>query len=260
VGHEPRRRDFKTGKELFKKPAEAKNKILAKGVTILNDGAGYLYGAYYKLNADINKDKPLGFALWKIKEDGNIIDEKYTSLENDFSEYLNITNRGKVQGIGYIYFQNIVQTSGGDLYILGEGYDKVLNVATIMSVTFLGFSIGGKGFMKKVSTDMLLIKLDSTCKIKDVTIYDKKNSDVFCYNNTQTNKQSNSFSFWYFSNKENVVNSINVNNDKVTTDKIRINLKTSSSMILPASNGQILLIEYFRSAKKMEVNFKTALN
>ncbi len=248
--------DLKTGRELFKKPADAKNRILAKGIKILKDGEPYLYGSYYKPNADLIKDKPLGFALWKIKEDGNIIDEKYISWENGFDEYLDISAKGKIQGVGYIYFHNLVQTSNGDIYIFGEGYDKRLNAATIISVSILGFSISGKGFTKQISTDVLLIKLDSTYKIKNITIYDKKNSNSFGYNTTQSNNASAAYSFWYFSNHAHMLNSISISDDKIADNKIKLNINTSETTVLPASQGKILLLEYFRTEKKMELHFE----
>jgi hypothetical protein len=253
--------DIKNGVELFKKPAEAKYKIVAKGIKTLNDGTGYLYGTYYYPNANLAKDKADGLALWKITEDGNLIDEKYVSLKNDLGKFLNVTNNGKILGTGNIYLHNIILSDNGNIYILCEGYGKVVNAFTVAYGALFGLiSTIGMSYTKDVATDMILIKLDSVCKTQDVILFDKKNSNFFGYNNTLTNKASNSFSFWYFTNKANVVNSINVNNDKVTTDKIRINVKTSRSLVLPASNGQILLIEYFRSAKKMEANFKAALN
>ncbi len=252
--------DLKTGKELFKKPADSKNKILPKGLKILNDGNGYLYGAYYNVNADVNKDKAIGFALWKIKEDGSVIDEKYITWDNGFNDYLNISSKGRIQGVGYIHFHNIVQMLSGDLYVLGEGYDKALNATTVFTMAFLGFSPGGKGFLKKVNTDMILIKLDSTYKVKDVTIYDKKNSDFFGYNGTQTNSRDSSFSFWYLSNKEDLFNTINVYEDKIIADKIKINVQTSSSLVLPAHNRLVLLVEYFKSEKIMKLHFEAALN
>lgn len=252
--------DLKTGKELFKTPTDSKYKILPKGLKILNDGSAYLYGDYYKLNTDINKDKALGFALWKVKEDGSLIDEKYIPWDNGFNEYLNISSRGKIKGIGFIHFHNIIKMPNGDLYVLGEGNDKALDATTILTMAFLGFSPGGKGFLKTVNTDMILIKLDSTCKVKDVTIYDKKNSDFFGYSGTQTNSRNNSFSFWYLSKKENLFNTINVYEDKITTDKIKMNIKTSRSLVLPASNGQLLFLEHFRNEKKIEMHFETTLN
>ncbi len=253
--------DIKNGKELFKKPAEAKYKIVAKGIKTLNDETGYLYGTYYNQNANLAKDKADGLALWKITDDGNLINEKYISWEDGLSKFLKITNNGKILGTGNIYVHNIVQSASGNIYILGEGYSKVINAFTVAYGALFGLlSTIGMSYIKEVATDMILIKLDSSFETQDVFIFDKKNSKLFGYNNTQTNKASNSFSFWYFSNKENVVNSINVNDDKITTDKIRINVKTSRSIVLPASNRQILLLEYFKSEKKLELNFKEALN
>jgi hypothetical protein len=248
--------DLKTGKELFKKSADAKYKILAKGIKTLNDGGGYLYGAYYALNANLMKDKPAGFALWKIKENGDLIEEKYVSFQNDFSEHLNVLSTGKIQGLGSIYFHNIVQTAKGDLYILGEGYRKVMNTAVILKAALFGvISILGENLRKEVSTDMILIKLDSTYKIENLKIYNKENTPFFCYNYTQENIASQSFGFWYFSNRVNVLNSISVHDDKITSEQIKINPKTSRLMVLPATNGQILLLDYFRITKKMELHF-----
>ncbi len=254
--------DIKTGKELFKKAAESKYKIVAKEIKMLNDGAAYLYGTYFKQNANVSKDKADGFAMWKITEDGSLIDEKYISWENDLGKLLNVTNTGKVLGTGYVHVHNIVQSANGNMYLLGEGYNKVINGFTVAYGALYGIlNVPWTwSYTKEVATDMMLLKLDAECKLIEITVYNKKNSDFFCYSGTQNNRPSNSFSFWYFSNKSNVVNAINVNDDKITTDKIRINLKTSRSTILPASAGQILLLEYYKTERKLELHFETALN
>jgi hypothetical protein len=88
--------DINTGKEIFKKPAEGKYKIVAKGIKTLNDGEGYLYGTYYNKGANLAKDKADGLALWKITTDVNIIDEKYSSWENSLGKFLTIKNNGKI--------------------------------------------------------------------------------------------------------------------------------------------------------------------
>lgn len=253
--------DLKTGKELFKKPADASYKILAKGLKVLNDGETYLYGAYYKLNADINKDKSLGLALWKINEGGSIIKEKYISWGKDFNDFLNISKTGNVQGIGYIYFQNLVQTNNGDLYILGEGHQNVINplgiIYNILSGPILGtiYALNGN-FIKQVSTDIFLIKLDSVYKIRDINIYDKKTSNFFEYNGTQINKTDGSFSFSFLSPKTDVLKSINVKHDSITIDKIKANSKASKSLVIPASTGRNLMLDYFQPAKKLELHFE----
>ncbi len=253
--------DLKTGKELFKKSADGTYKILAKGVKILNDGESYLYGAYYKLTADINKDKSLGFALWEINDEGNIIEEKYISWEKDFNEYLNISTTGNVQGIGYIYFHNIIQTASGDLYLLGEGHQKTFNplgiIDDILAGPFLGTIYGlNLNFIKQVSTDIILIKLDSFYKIKEVNIYEKKSSDFDEYNATQINNKDSSVSFWFLSKKTDVLKSITLKNNRITIDNIKTNPKATKSVIFPGSNGQNLILDYFQFAKKLELHFE----
>ena len=255
--------DLKTGKELFKRSANSKFKILAKGLKILEDGEAYLYGAYYDKGADINKDKALGFALWKMYENGDINEEKYISWQKDFKDYLEVSKNGKISGIGYIYFQNIVQHSNNEFYILGEGHQKVFNSLGLISSLLNGvllangliFGLNGD-FIKEVTTDIIIIKLDSNYKIKDVVVYEKKNSNLSDYNGTEMNKSDSSISFLYLSNKTFALNSIKVNNEGITTEKIKANPSATKSKVFFTSNQQKLILNYFKSSKRMEVGFQ----
>ena len=249
--------DVKTGKLLFKKSADAKYLLLAKEIKILKNGQGYLYGTYFNLKANLNKDKPDGIALWKLTDNGEIAEEKYISWENDFSKHIEITDKGKIFGVGYLNLHNIVQSANGEFYILAEGYHKVLNAYVIAKAVLFGLinSIGDN-FTKDVASDMILIKLDTTCKIQGINIYDKKNSNYFCYNITQQNNTSNSFSFWYYADKFKSLKAINVSDSMITTNKIKVNPHTSKSIFLPAFAKHILLIEYFSNSKKMEMHFE----
>ena len=246
--------DLQTGKEFFKKPADSKYKLLAKGLQIFNDGEGYLYGPFYKPTADIHKDKALGFAVWKINGDGSIMEEKYLSWANDFKNAISISNKGKIQGIGYIHFHNIVQAPNGDMYVLGEGYDKIINPFTVVNAALFGIlSIIGDPLTITVATDILLIRLDSAFKLQNITVYNKNISNLFGYYGTQTNRKDSSISFIYLSKRADAINYINVNDGKISTEKIKANPKGSKTIVLPASTEQKLMIDYFKSLKRLEL-------
>lgn len=247
--------DLNTGKELFKRPASGKFKIIAKGLKVSNKGTCYLYGSYYSLNADLKQDKPDGFALWQINDSGDVLDEKYNSWSSDLNNFLKISDKGKIEGTGYLHLQNLVQTANGDTYVLAEGYDKRLNAATVIQTALFGLvSVMGQSFFKEVSTDVLLIKMDSDFKIKEVTLFDKSDSRFIYHDNQVENGKLTSVDFWYFSYKKNILNAIRITPEKIDTEKINLNFKTNKSRVLPSVKGEILLIDYFAASKKIAIN------
>ncbi len=255
--------DATTRKELFKKPAEGKFTILPKNIKVFNDGEAYVFGSYYKKNVNFKKDKSKGFALWKIKEDLTIIDEKYVSWDNDFNDYVNLTDKGKIEGVGYLYFHDVVQLTNGDIYLLAEGSRKVIDGINV-AVDLLSYGLfGGIPFLnednsplKKVSTEMVVIKLNPSFKITGVNIFDKKNSDYFSYVATQSIDKSNNFSFWYLSNNSSTLNSINLISDAITTNQISVTANTTKSIVLPSHNQSILVLDYYKSGNIVKLNFK----
>jgi hypothetical protein len=51
-------------------------------------------------------------------------------------------------------------------------------------------------------------------------------------------------------------NSISYNDGKVTTDRINTKSDASLSYVLPGKQGQVLVVDYFRKAKKMDAHFE----
>jgi len=82
----------------------------------------------------------------------------------------------------------------------------------------------------------------------------------FDYNYTQLNNDMTSFSVCYSDYvrgkdyKGATFNSITYKNGKFTTDKIQTKSDASASTVLPGKQGQVLIIEYYRKAKKMEMH------
>jgi len=282
---------LENGKQLFnKKTATAKTTFYPTSLSVLNDGKAYLYGEYFLPSANINKDHSVGFAFWNIDDKGNVLSEKYNSWSKDMGKYMNVSAEGKIDDFGYMFLHNITQTADGSIYAVGEGYKKVASALGILNNVA---AIAGGGFDSRVSvskmkiTDLAVIKFDPTFKVISAKIYPKNsnafempagslyassallgkaikyNYGGFDYEYTQTTKDFSSVSFFYSDYERSkgykgaTFNSITtIAGGKTTTDKIELKSDATSLKVLPAKTGQVLIIEYFRKKKTIDLHFE----
>ena len=84
----------------------------------------------------------------------------------------------------------------------------------------------------------------------------------FDYSYTQTNKDKTSFSICYGDYvrekdyRGGTFNSISYNDGKVTTDKINTKTDANRSAILPGKQGQVLMLDYYRKDKRLDMHFE----
>jgi hypothetical protein len=140
--------------------------------------------------------------------------------------------------------------------------------------------------MKMKITDMLLLQFNNKFDITNAQIYDKNSNSIelqsgseflgaptlalmikyiydgFDYAFSQTDKTHSTFSVGYTDYvrskdyKGLTFNAISYYNNNITTDKI--NLKTSSSnmRILPAKTGSVMILEYFKKDKRIDMHLE----
>jgi hypothetical protein len=277
--------NLETGKQVFEKSTDqSKYKFYPASMSVLDNGKAYVYGEYFEPNANIAKDKSVGFAFWGIDEKGAIPSEKYCSWSVDIGKYISVSSKGKIEDFGYMYLHNMIQTSDGSIYAVGEGYKKVASALGIMSkVVSQG---GGISAVKIKVTDMVMIKFDNEFKVKEVKIYEKNSNSVelpngmefvsgpllgkmikynygeFDYSYTQQNKDKSSFTVAYSDYvrgkdyKGGTFNSISFNEGKVTQDHINTKTGATRSIILPSKQGQVLVLDYFKKDKKLVPHFE----
>jgi hypothetical protein len=277
--------DLQTGKELFEKPTDGKYRMYPSSLNILKDGVAYIFGEYFEEGANVMKDKSRGFAFWQIDEKGKILAEKYASWEDDFSKYLNVTSKGKIDDFGFMFLHSMMQTADGSIYAVGEGFKKVASGLGI-AANILGGGRSNISTAKMNVTDMVLIKFDANFKLKDATIYQKNTNKFemqsgmeyvstaligkmikyqwgrFDYKYSQLNKAGTSFNICYEDYvrgkdyKGSTFNSISYNDGKITTDKINTKSDASRSSVLQGAQGQVLIIEYYKKTKILEMHFE----
>jgi hypothetical protein len=257
-------------------------------MSVLNDGKAYLYGEYFDKCGNVMKDKSKGFAFVGVDETGKTLSEKYSSWSVDLGKHLGTSSNGKIDDFGFMFLHNMVQTEDGSIYAIGEGYKKAASGLGIAS-TVLVAAAGGSTSMSTIKlkvTDMLVIKFDPDFTVKEASIYKKSDNDVqlasgsefmstqmlgkavkygygaFDYAYTQVNKDHSSFSVCYSdyergkNYKGATFNSITYNDGKLTQDKIQTKSDATRSIVLPARQGQVLIMDYYRKDKKLDLHFE----
>lgn len=246
-----------------------------------------LLGTYYEPDGKVMKDASLGLAAWTISNTGKIMAKKYNSWENEIGKYLSTDKKGRVSDVGYIFFHKVLQTSDGNFYAIGEGYKKVvsgLGVAVNILSALGGGRSGISNFKIKV-TDLVTIQFNNKFDVKGAQIFDKYNNSIelpagagylsphmmalmikawrgFDYDFTQTNKEHSRFSVGYsdyekskdFTGK--TFHSISYDGGKVTTDRIELTSKAKWLKVFPAKAGSVMIMEYFKKDKKLEMRLE----
>lgn len=277
--------DLETGKQLFENPTDnAKYRFYPASMSVLN-GKSIIFGEYYDPNGNVVKDKSLGFAFITVDEKGKVVGEKYCSWSLDLGKYLDVSSKGKIDDFGYMFVHNIVQTADGSVFAIGEGYKKVASGLGIAANIISGGRSGIANIKIKV-TDMILIKFDQDFNVKQAKIYDKNSNSVelpngmgfssgpligkmvkytfgeFDYAYTQVNKDLSSFTVCYSDYvrgkdyKGGTFNSITYNEGKITTDRVNTKSDATRSAVLPGKQGQVLLLDYYRKDKRLDVHFE----
>ncbi len=276
---------LETGKQLFDIKTDSKYRFYPATLSSLNDGSAFIFGEFFDPNANIIKDKSKGFGFWKVNGTGKITFEKYCSWDLDLGKFLNVSSKGKIEDFGYMYLHKMVQVADGSIYAIGEGYKKAASALGIAS-KLMTSGRGGISAVKIKVTNMILIKFDKDLNVSGAKIYEKNSNNIqlpnggeiastamlgkmikysfggFDYAYTQENSDKTSFTVCYSDfvrgkdYKGSTFNSITYNDGKFTTDKINTKSDASRSAILPGKQGQVLLLDYYKKDKKLDIHFE----
>jgi hypothetical protein len=281
--------NLETGKKVFEKPTDSKFRFYPASLSLVNEGKAYLYGEYFDVDANIMKDKSKGYAFWSIDETGKITSEKYLSWDLEMAKHMTVTSKGKVEDFGFIYLHQIVQLADGNIYAIGEGFRKQASALGIASTGLAILAGGGRraSVTKLQVTDMMILSFDKDFNIKGAKVYEKRNNNFelpggqdfvstplmgkmlkyyyggFDYEYTQVNKDLTSFSVCYSdfvkekgTYKGGTFNSITIADGKMTTDRINTKSDAKFSAVFQSSQGQVLIMDYFKKEKKLEMHIE----
>jgi hypothetical protein len=276
--------NLQSGKKVFEIETISKGyKLMPMNISMLKGKNEFIVmGPYYDGGDRVLQDKSLGLGVWVMNNQGKVISAKYNSWSMDIGKYLKTDQKGRVEDIGYIYFHNLLQTEDGKIFAIGEGYKKVANAAGI-AVSVLTQSYGANTTKLKV-TDMVMLQLNDQYEISDAKIYDKSSNNfslpgadmqtphtlallakaygAFDYTFTQVGTNKGSFISGYTDHERSkdykglTFNSISYYDGHLSTDKINLKTTASTLRILPAKPGYVLLMEYFKKYKRLDLRME----
>ena len=280
--------NFITKKKEFEIDEEgAEYKFVPSSVKQLKGGRTVVMGAYYDKAANIAKDASLGLGIYEIDSKGKVLNRTLNSWAGDLAKFLPTNSKGKIDNVGYLYIHRLIPTPDGKYFMVGEGYKRNANAGGI-ALTVLAAAGGGTtgaGVTKIVITDMVVMELNDKFKVTNATIYDKtqntavassmsdynsqhaiamylKAVGAFDYEFTTGDVDNGNFVICYSdwvrssSYKGQTFNAIRYNGTKFTTDKIELKTKASSMRVLPGKAGFIMILEYFKKDKRLEMRLE----
>ncbi len=279
--------DLTTEKELFNKPMENSKYLFSYMNSFINEDKGtfLVFGEYFQQGDNIMKDKSTGLFSMEYDIAGNVTQEVYYDWKKDISKMIKVDKKGKIGDGGHVAFHRIVQTSDGHFYAIGEMYRKAVSGFGIASQVLGGGGRGAAAAAKMVVMDMVAFEFDADLALKDVSVIEKRESDVllpagmgfyppsmlamyirtlglFDYNYTQTTLDKSSFFATYTAitdakkRKDREVYfgiiSRTEGDDEYVLDRVDLTSDATTIRVYPAKTGYILLTEYFKKEKKIE--------
>lgn len=261
---------------------DGKHQLLPMNLTPLRGMNEFIVvGPYFFTGDNIAKDNSEGLGIWLMNSKGKVVKSKYMSWTKDMSKFLNVDHKGRVADLGYVFIHKIVQTDDGKIFAIAEGYKKVADGLGI-ALTVLSRSHAGTTKLK--ITDLLMLEFTKDFNLKNVKVYEKNNNNLslgdysyvnqhslalmakqygyFDYSFTQLGKNNESFSMAYTDYERSkgykgmTFHSISYFEGKLTNDKMEMDSDATSMAILPAKPGFVMIMEYFRKAKKIDIRLE----
>lgn len=281
--------DIETGKKLFEKTLDDP-KYAIQLLNVFPDPSGEIIvsGVYFNKDDKIAKAASLGLFTGKMNSNGEFISRNYISWAKDVSKKLPTNSKGKIEDGGYVFFHKAIRNSEGKFFAIGEMYGKAASGWGI-ATSALAIAGGGSGasVVKIEVRDMVVFEFNADLTLADAKIFEKKSSGVelpsgaefsstqllgnyvnylggFDYMYTQRNEDASQISFCYDNYERSKGKTKHVlgivsrrsGEQNYTTDKI--NLETDASWIrsYPAKPGYVLLLEYFKKKKKVDLRLE----
>jgi hypothetical protein len=274
-----------TGKKAFEiRTQDGSRQLYPMNLSTLNGNNRefLLIGPYYQGTERVMQDKSDGLGIWLMNNQGKIVNSKYNSWAGDISKFIKVDQKGKVGDLGFVFFHNMMQTEDGKFFAIGEGYKKTANALGIAAA--VATRSYNSNMTKLVVTDMLMLQFNEKFEVTAATIYEKNNNNfsipgsdfsnphtlaiaaktygAFDYTYTQPGKNKASFVSGYTDYERSkdykgmTFNSISYYDGAITNDKINLKTSASSIRILPAKPGSVLLVEYFKKDKRLDLRLE----
>jgi hypothetical protein len=278
--------DTESGKKIFEQKLEdTQYQLFPMNAYVNPSGQIVVFGQYYLAKDNLAKAKSVGLFSFVMDKTGNIFTKNYVSWAKDVSAFLPVSAKGKIEDVGYIFFHNIVRASDGKIFAIGEQFRKVASGAGIASALILGAN-SGMALAKMQIEDIYMFEFTPEFKLAGVKVFDKTKTNVelpqgygtastqklarvldmygyFDYSFTQISSQNATFTVGYTdyqkdkgTKKEWIFGALTYVDNQFSQDKISLETESSALRVLPAKPGYVLISEYFKKEKKIDLRLE----
>lgn len=271
--------DSKTGKLLSETQTNAGPvRSLLLCANLDSDNNIKLYGQYFSKEDNAFADTSLGFISYNVSNKGELENMKKVKWKNIFPRL----KKGEKEKLRNIYFHNFIEEEDGSISVIGELFGKKASALGIASV-----ALGGRASVVDIKTgDLVLINISSdysTMTSKRIeknkeTIYlppgagmlsapylghYAKSMNYFSYKFTQNSIDDDLYIVCYLEDRKKGIGPFfktftNVEGELIE-DSIDLDTDASRTYILNGKLGHVLMLQYFKKEKKLDMNL-TAIN
>lgn len=237
-----------------------------------------LLGEYFEAGDKIMKAESQGLFVQVLNSEGTVVKQSRSSWKNEIAPKLkNVIEKENY----YVYFHDIVPTANGHYYAIGEKFRKTASAGGIAMAVL---SRGQSPVTQLTITDALIFDFDADFNLQKVDLFEKGTSRApsvsdfgspqlnahalvnlggFDYEYTQIDRENDRF-YACFTDYERLKGEKNkmafktiiYDEGEFSQDKIYLDEKGKFVRILPAKIGNVVLLEYDRKAKELEIHME----
>lgn len=281
------------GKTLFRIPMQTKQYSVSYSAVYFDTEKQnfVVFGEYYNLKDKELKAQSLGFIYLTVDMTGKIVGEKINSWEKEISRVTPVNAKGKVEGSNTnILVHDIIRTSDGQIFVVGEQYKKAASAAGIAAnILTVAAAAAGGGIYSSASNvqlnvyNLVIFQFNPDYTINKLHIFEKDKNVVslpagagyssskllsyyakavggFDYTFSQVAQDKNTFLVTYINydrekgeKAKNLLGAIVYTPEKVfSVDKMALNRKSTEYFVQRAKEGYVLITEYFKKEKRID--------
>ena len=250
-----------------------------------------VFGEYYDKTEKELKAQSLGFIYLTLDLKGDIVGEKTNSWAGEISRVTPMNANGKVEGSNTsILVHDIIRTSDGQIFVVGEQYKKAASGAGIaLNVLSVAAAAAGGGYYSASSSvqlnvyNLVIFQFNPDYSINKMHIFEKDKNVVmlpagstyssskmlsyyaravggFDFVFSQMSEDRSTFSVAYINYDRdknqpagNLLGVVVYTPEKVfSVDKMRLSRKSSEYFVHRGKEGYVLITEYFRKEKRAD--------
>lgn len=244
-------------------------------------------GRFYFTNNEMINQYHDGIALWEISPTGELLNESYSSFQQDFTD-LKFNANNKSSEVGYLFPHKSIGTAEGKIYIISEGYKKVSDGVAMMQPSFgmMGGNYYTNDFTKIKTTDIVVTEFKPNLRYRSSGVFEKKSNtmsldfyeansiyrvgDIFNRNGlfdylfVENDKEKGTINLYFKDYNRNIsgatkmkVTKLSISKNDIASYTFEKQPNTSETYFLPLNYGNLMIMEYINRRKTMYFDIRT---